>query len=138
MTKIYFKNSKIENDLDNLNTISNEFTKLIYSKEKHVREMNEKRNDCLTARKTYWKILNRSSKNIKIPLIPPLLVNGETVPNFLQKAELFKKFFASQCCFFKNSSTLPPFNLQTDKVVDKFSFSEDNITQIIKKLNLNK
>ena len=100
--------------------------------------MNEKRNDCLTARKTYWKILNRSSKNIKIPLIPPLLVNGETVPNFLQKAELFKKFFASQCCFFKNSSTLPPFNLQTDKVVDKFSFSEDDITQIIKKLNLNK
>ena len=79
--------------------------------------MTEKLNDCLTARKTYWKILNRF---------------------FLEKAELFNKFFASQCCFFKNSSTLPPFNLQTDKVVDKFSFSEDDITQIIKKLNLNK
>ena len=69
---MYFKNSKIENDLDNLNIISNEFTKLIYSKEKHAREMTEKLNDCLTARKTYWKILNRFSKNIKIPLIPPL------------------------------------------------------------------
>ena len=138
MTKIYFKNSKIENDLDNLNIISNEFTKLIYSKEKHAREMTEKLNDCFTARKTYWKILNRFSKNIKIPLIPPLLVNRETVPSFLEKAELFNKFFASQCGFFKNSSTLPPFKLQTDKVVDKFSFSEDDITQIIKKLNLNK
>ena len=69
---MYFKNSKIENDLDNLKLISNEFTKLIYSKEKHTREMTEKLNDRLTARKTYWKILNRFSKNIKIPFIPPL------------------------------------------------------------------
>ena len=38
----------------------------------------------------------------------------------------------------KNSSTLPPFKIRTDKVIDKVSFSEDDITQIIKKLNSNK
>ena len=98
LTKIYFKNGKTEKDLDNLNIISNECTKLILdSKEKHVREMSEKLNDCLNAPKTYWKILNHFLNNIKIPSIPPLLVNGEMVSNFLEKAELFNKFFASQC-----------------------------------------
>ena len=37
LTKIYFKNGKTDNDLDNLNIISNECTKLLLdSKEKHV------------------------------------------------------------------------------------------------------
>ena len=43
-----------------------------------------------------------------------------------------------QCSPVKNSSTLLPFKLQTDKVIGKVSFSEDDITQIIKKLNPNK
>ena len=76
LTKIYFKNGKTENDLDNLNIISNECTKpILDSKEKHVREMSEKLNDCLTTPKAYWKILNRFLNNIKIPSLPPLLVN---------------------------------------------------------------
>ena len=53
-------NGKTEKDLDNLNIISNECTKLtLDSKEKHVREMSEKLNGYLTALKTYWQILNR-------------------------------------------------------------------------------
>ena len=40
LTKIYFKNGKTENDLENLNIISNECTKRILdSKGKHVRQM---------------------------------------------------------------------------------------------------
>ena len=50
-------------------------------KKKHIREVNENLNDCLTAPKTYRKILNLFLNNIKIPLIPPLLVDGEIVSN---------------------------------------------------------
>ena len=85
------------------------------SKEKCAREMSEDLNDCLTAPKTYWKILNRFLNNIKIPSRPPL-INREIVLNFLERAEPFNKFFASQCSLVKNSSTLPPFKLRRDKV----------------------
>ena len=54
-------------------------------KRKHVRQMSEKLRSCLTAPKTYWKILNRFLNNLKIPSIPPLLVNGKVVSNFLGK-----------------------------------------------------
>ena len=112
LTKKYLKNGKTENDLDNLNIISNEHTKLILdSKEKHVLEMSETLNDWLTAPKTYWKILNRFLNNIKIP---SMLFNGEKVSKFLEIAEHFNKFFASQCFSVKHSSTRPSFKLRTD------------------------
>ena len=40
---------------------------------KHVREMSEKLNDCLTAPNTYWEILNRFLSNIKISSIAPII-----------------------------------------------------------------
>ena len=109
--------------------------KTLDSKETHVREMSEK---LLHYTKMYWTILNRFFNNIKIPSIRPLLVNGKAVSNFLENTEFFGKFFASRCFLVENSITLPSFPLRTDKVVDKVSFSEDGITQIIKKLNPNK
>ena len=109
--------------------------KTLDSKETHVREMSEK---LLHYTKMYWTILNRFFNNIKIPSIRPLLVNGKVVSNFLENTEFFGKFFASRCFLVENSITLPSFPLRTDKVVDKVSFSEDGITQIIKKLNPNK
>ena len=46
LTKKYLKNGKTENDLDNLNIISNEHTKLILdSKEKHFLQMSKTLND---------------------------------------------------------------------------------------------
>ena len=56
LTKNGFRNGKTENDLDTLNIISNECTKLtLDSIEKHVQEMSEKLNDCLTAPKKVLK-----------------------------------------------------------------------------------
>ena len=63
LTKTHFKNSKTENNLDNLNIISKVCTK-------HAWEVSEKLNDCLTALKTFWKIVNRFINNINIPSIP--------------------------------------------------------------------
>ena len=115
LTKTYFKNGKSENDLDKLNIISNEYIKLtLHSKEKHVWEMSEKLNNCLSVPKTYLAILNRVLNNIKIPLISPLLVNGE-------KTELFNKLLFSQCSLVKNSSTLPSYQVRTNKAINKVS-----------------
>ena len=96
--------------------------------------MSENLSDCLTAQKMYWEILNPFINNIKIPSVPPLLINGKKVLNFFKRAELFNKFFVSQGSLVKDSITLPSFKLCANKS-DKLSFSEDDVTELIKKLN---
>ena len=54
--------------------------------------------------------------------------------NFFKRAELFNKFFVSQGSLVKDSITLPSFKLCANKS-DKLSFSEDDVTELIKKLN---
>ena len=61
---------------------------ILDAQEKYVRCLNNKLNDRLTAPKTYWLILNRFLNNRKIPAISPLLVNGDIITNFFEKADL--------------------------------------------------
>ena len=73
---------------------TDEYTALILdAKERYVRCMSSKLNDPLTAPKTYWSILSRFLNNKEIPTIPPLLVNGDIITNFSEKADIFNKFF---------------------------------------------
>ena len=108
------------------------------AKDKYIVKMSEKLNDPITAPKTYWKIINRFLSNKKIPAIPPLLVNGEIISNFSQKASIFNKFFASQCTPLQNSSSLPTFCLRTDETLSMLNISDNDIFVIIKNLNPNK
>ena len=108
------------------------------AKDKYIVKMSEKLNDPITAPKTYWKIINRFLSNKKIPGIPPLLVNGEIISNFSQKASIFNKFFASQCTPLQNSSSLPTFCLRTDETLSMLNISDNDIFVIIKNLNPNK
>ena len=43
----------------------------------------------------------------KIPLIPPLLVGNQLVPDFLEKANFFNDYFSKQCTTIDNSSAIP-------------------------------
>ena len=95
-------------------------------------------NDRITAPKTYWKIISRFLNNKEIPAIPPLLLNGEIISNFSQKASIFNKFFASQCTPLQNSSSLPTFYLRTDETLSSLNVNDDDIFAIIKNLNPNK
>ena len=95
-------------------------------------------NDRITAPKTYWKIISRFLNNREIPAIPPLLLNGEIISNFSQKASIFNKFFASQCTPLQNSSSLPTFYLRTDETLSSLNVNDDDIFAIIKNLNPNK
>ena len=82
--------------------------------------MCQKLSDPLTAPKTYWEILNLLASNKKVAAIPPLLFDGEIIPNFSQKAAIFNKYFGTD-------DTLPSLNI-----------SEDDTFTIIENLNSNK
>ena len=56
-----------------------------------------KLNNPSTSAKTYWSILKTFYNGKKVPLIPPLQIGNTLVSDFKMKANIFNKFFASQC-----------------------------------------
>ena len=139
LNKTYCKYGKRKSDLEKLIVKTNECQKIISAaKDKYIIQMCEKLNDPIAAPKTYWKIINRFLNNKKNLAIPPLLVDGEIILNFSQKASTFNKFFASQRTPLQNSSSLPTFYLRTDETLSSLNVNDDDIFAIIKNLNPNK
>ena len=73
-----------------------------------------------TVPKTYWSIINKFLSNKTTPIIPPVLVKGEIVSAFQQKAFLFSNYFAFQCTPIKNDSKLQNFSYKTEKSTNLF------------------
>ena len=63
--------------------------------------MTNKLEDVTAAPKTYWTTINHIMYDKKIPAISLLLVDGNFVSNFNEKANLFNNFFASICTTIK-------------------------------------
>ena len=72
---------------------------------------------------------------IKIPLIPPLLVNDLFETDFLKKASIFNKHFSNQCSVLNNNSTLPDFSLLTNNRLNNVIINSTVVSKIIKNLN---
>ena len=117
---------------------ANECTRLIIAaKEKNLTRLSAKFEDPSTAPKTYWSILSFLS-NKKIPIIPPILVNDRAVSNFAEMAELFNSYFASKCTPVTNKSRLPSLEFKTGKRIEKITFTDGDISLVIKNLNVDK
>ena len=82
--------------------------------------MTSKLENSNTAPKTYWSVLNRFLYNKKIPAIPPLLVDGNFISDFCEKANLLINHFASICTLTKNNSRSPPFIYKTNTRIHCF------------------
>ena len=125
LTKRYHSNPTANNK-EALDFQAKECTSLIIeSKERFIAKM-----------KTYWSIINKFSSNKKTPIIRPVLVNGELVSDFEQKANLFNNYFASQCSPIKNGRKLPNFSYKTEKILTWSDIKDDKILSIIKNLNM--
>ena len=68
--------------------------------------------------------------------IGPIFANSKLVSDFKIKSELFNSHFTSQCTPVKNTSALPKFKYRTDKRLNSFKISENDIFLIIKLLTL--
>ena len=66
-------------------------------KERYFYDLSVKLNNPQTSPKTNWSIIKSCYNGRKIPIIPPLSVNGKIITNFKEKANLFNKYFSSQC-----------------------------------------
>ena len=108
-------------------------------KEEYYDNLSKKLNGPNTSAKTYWSILKSFYKGIKVPLIPPLLVNNKIVSDFTEKANIFNDFIASQCTPINNSSKLPSRkSFKTNNRLLTLNINKDDILKIIRNLNVNK
>ena len=108
------------------------------AKDKYLTDLGKKLNDPLLGPKAYWSILNKFLNKKKIPLIPPIDVNGVYVTDTCQKADLFNEYFADQCTVIDNTSTLPEFSPKTNASLNHINITENEILSIIRSLNHNK
>ena len=139
LTKFFYKNGQKREDKEKLEAKAAYCTEQIMkAKNDYTQRMTNKLNDPKAAPKTYWSILNRFLYNKKIPVIPPLLVNGKFVLNFCTKANLFNDFFASICTPINNGSTMPPFAYKNNVRINSFLINHNDISLIIKNLDSNK
>ena len=98
LIKIFYKNGQINSNHIKVLEKSEECTSLIFeAKKNYILKMTSKLEDCNTASKTCWSILNPFFYNKNIPAIPPVLVDGSFISDFCEKANLFNNFFASIC-----------------------------------------
>ena len=71
-----------------------------------------------------------------VPNIHPLLVNSKLITEFEAKADIFNKYFASQCTKINNNSLLPStLNHSTDDKISFINISAKVIFQLIKNLD---
>ena len=103
------------------------------NQETYIAKMSEKLDNHKSVPKIYWSIIKKSLSNEKTPIISPVIVSGELVSGFKQKASNFNNHFASLCTPIRNRSKLPNFSYKTEKRLTSFDMKDDDILLIIKK-----
>ena len=91
-----------------------------------------------TAQKTYWSILKSFLNKCKIPRIPPLFHNNKFITCCKHKAEIFNKYFSSQCTPFQINSFLPPFKKLTNNKIENFTITDNEIKLLLQNINTSK
>ena len=108
------------------------------TKDSYFLDLGKKLSDPKSGPKSYWSILKRFLNKIKLPTVPPLLVNRMFVTDFRKKASIFNIFFAEQCSIFYNGSVLPGINYKIHKRLTNITILNEDLFRIIKDLNPNK
>ena len=89
--------------------------------------------------KTYWSILETFLNKKKILSIPPIYHNNNHITDFIEKAQIFKDFFAKQCTLVENTGKLPTDSFKrTNNLLSTISFTRHYFSKIIRNLNPNK
>ena len=83
MFKIYLRNGKKSDEYELLQSSTQQLESLIQeSRTNYFNHLSAKLSDPKSSSKAYWKILKPFVNGKKIPSIPPILFNGESVSNF--------------------------------------------------------
>ena len=89
--------------------------------------------------KKYWSILKQFLNKRKVPKIPPIYNQDDSiVADVSEKANIFNNFFASQCDLLNTASVLPPEHFLTDHRLNFADLDEIKLLKLIRRLNVSK
>ena len=109
MTEYFYKNGQIKFNHEKILEKSVECPRnIIEVKKNYILNMTSKLADSHTAPKSYWTLLNHLLCNVKIPAIPPSLVDEKFVSDFYEEPDIFNNFFASICTPIKMQTPCHP------------------------------
>ena len=127
-------------NFDVMNELISELSSIISQrKNEYYSRLAKKLNDPQSNARTYWSILKTFFNGRKIPVIPPLLIDGKLVSDFKEKTNKFNEFFSRQCTPLNNGSKCPSQpNFVTNKRLSSVVFDDQDIINIIRALNISK
>ena len=122
-----------------LDEMKNEYNKLVQSeKEKYIFRLGAAVSDPRTGVKKYWTCLKKLLNKSTCSIIPPILHVSLFITDIKEKCVIFNEYFKNQCTVLHTSSTLPHLAKSTNLSINKIGFTKANITEHIRKLNINK
>ena len=76
----------------------------------------------------YWSKIKSCYNGRRIPIIEAFSVNGKTITNFKEKANLFNKYLSSQCNPLPNDSKLPDNQIYITQIkLSSFNIEDEDI-----------
>ena len=122
-------------DKQQVDNLRNEYT-LLVTKEKdlYLKKLGSEVSDPRNRGKKYWTCLKRLLNKNKASVIPPMLDNGIFINDIKIKCNMFNSYFQNQCTIVETSSILPSFVKKTLLSLDKISFTQNQITTLIRKI----
>ena len=91
--------------------------------------------NCSTPIKSYWSILQSFLSDKKIPVVPPIFVNGKFITEIKGNRDYFNIFFANQFSIISDSSL--PKEINTVKS-EYTTFNENDIMKVLNALDVKK
>ena len=136
----YLKNGRNITAFEIVDKEAAELSEMIQNrKERYFYDLSVKLNNPQTSPKTYWSIIKSCYNGRKIPIILPLSLNGKIIIDFNEKANLFNKYFSSQCNPLPNDSKSPENQIYiAETILSSFNIEDEVISKITNTLDINK
>ena len=99
------------NNFIEIQKLSTEISDMILKRKEKYYHLPLKLNNPNTNVKIYWSILKSFYNDIRVPLIPPLLVNNKIVSDFTRKTDLFNDFFATYSVYTFNQKVYTEYTI---------------------------
>ena len=138
--KHFVRNGRQSDQKPQIDALKQEYTLLVEkSQEKYLSSLGNTLANPETGPKKYWTALKKLLKKGRSSIIPPILQNGVFITDTEKKCTVFNEYFQKQCTTVETDSTLPPnINRTTEALINRVSFSEEDILTHIQALNVNK
>jgi len=138
--KKFLKNGCPAPDKTDIDDMKDKYNTLVErEKEKYMKSLGSDLSNPITAKKKYWSAMKKILKKNITTIIPPILQEGTFITDIKEKCNIFNEYFKNQCIVLATPSIIPPHITKTTTLtLDKVNFTANNITDHIRKLNINK